>query len=135
MTIPSHLRWPVAIVGGLCLAGVTGLVASWASTGGWDTLRFVAFGACLVIPYVSVLHVLVGESENSAAPERHEDSVEMAWLKRALAATTVDLFIVLGVLTAFTSILDLDEPGAGLIFLLLMGDVAVRYLILSRREA
>lgn len=135
MFVPAHLRWPFITVGGVGLAVASGLLAAWAQTGGWDTLRFVAFGLCLVVPYMLLLDVVTAGPERTERAELNEDSVEHAWARQALSGAAIDLFIVLGVLTAFTSILGLDEPGTGLMLLLLMGDVAVRYLLLSRRRA
>ena len=135
MTITTPLRWPVVIIGGLLLATGSGLLAAWAQTGGWDTLRFVVFGLCLVAPYVGLLTILTAPPDSERLPEHHEESVENAWLQKALASTTLDLFIVLGVLTAVTSILGFDEPGTGLVLVFLMADVTVRYVVLSRREA
>lgn len=80
MALPSHLRWPVVVVGG---------------------------------------------------PEHHEEITETLWLQNALAGTSLDLIIVLGVITVVTGLLGTPEPGASLV----MADVVARYLILSRREA
>ena len=135
MTITSRLRWPVVIIGGLLLATGSGLLAAWAQTGGWDTLRFVVFGLCLVAPYMTLLFILTAPPDSERLPEHHEDSVENAWTQKALAGTALDLFIVLGVLTAVTNILGFDEPGSGLILIFLMADAAIRYLVLSRRQA
>ncbi len=135
MTVSSRFRWPVIVVGGLLLATGSGLLAAWAQTGGWDTLRFVVFGVCLVAPFMSLFYVITAPPDSERLPEHHEDSVENEWLQKALAGTALDLFIVLGVLTAVTSIFGFDEPGTAVVLIFLMADVSVRYLVLSRKEA
>lgn len=133
-TLAAPVRWGIVSLGAVALAGATGLTAAYAQTGGWDALRFFAFAGATAAAYGSMIY-LATAPDDLAPPEHNEDSVESAWLQRALAGSALDLFIVAGVLTGLTSVLGLDEPGISLALLLVMADVAVRYAIIARRES
>lgn len=93
-------------------------------------------------PYLELLQTIRSAADSSHWPlefDAHvEDSVESRWMERATAGAFLDVVIAAGVALTLTSLLDLDVPGRLVLLGLLGGagaDTALRYRVLSRREA
>lgn len=123
--------WLTASVIGVLLAALTGAVAAWFQTGGFDMLRFVAFSITTAPVWVGLAAALLSTKDG---PEHPEDSVEMQWLTRATSAAFLDLLLVLGLTTTVTAVLGTPAVPTVVFCVIAMVDAAARYLILERKE-
>lgn len=131
-TTDLRARRVLGVLVAALLAVGTGVLAAWAQTGGWDTLRGGVFATLSAPVWLGLALVLTTPDDR---PEHHEDSVEAQWLTTAASGAFLDLLTVLGLATAATAVLDVDSVPSVFFVVLAMVDVAVRLELQRRREA
>lgn len=119
------------------IAVLAGALAGWARG---DEFWLVAgvFAACTLGPAAGIGWLLFVSDHTVEPDARAEESIEKAWLDRAMIGTCTDLVVAAGVALALTSVLDLDVSGRAVLLAVVLGvgaDTFVRYLVMSRRES
>jgi len=132
--IPAVL---IAIPGGLLLGAAGGwLAVGTGLAGSHPLLGFAVFTACLAMPAMALMYVLVVDRNSvEGAVDRPEESVEGKWYDKAASGSFTDLVLVLGVLAAFVPAdlaadLKLVLPA---ILAACFASFGIRYLLLRHR--
>lgn len=131
-----HSRLPLVLV--LALAATllcAGLAATLTGEDDERLLTFVVFAVATGPVLVGGAWALVPDPAAPDGPEHVEESVEHSWLERASAGAFTDLLTAMGLALAARYVLGAPDVPLVVFVVLGMGDVAVRYLVLSRREA
>ncbi len=133
-------RWVATGICGAALTAGWGYAAGQLAAGNrFSWLHAIVYAICAAPPLFAFSWLmLVTPVAPPSGPARPEETVERAWLRRAAEGAFFDLMAVLGILLAVTTVADPDvRPALIALLLLLCGalDVAVRYRVLSRREA
>lgn len=124
--------WIASFAVGTALAAVTGGVAVYLRNDAQPAVLFLAFAIGTLPVWVGLASAFL--VHNTRAPEHNEDSAEVQWLNRAASGAFFDLLLALGLSTAATSIADIDSVPTVVFVVLAMGDWALRYFLLQRRE-
>ncbi|MCQ1987100.1 hypothetical protein [Arthrobacter sp. zg-Y844] len=108
-------------------------------SGSNPALGFWVFAACIAMPAVALVYVLVVDRNTLiGATERPDDSVESGWIDKAAAGSFMDLIMVLGVAATvlafipkdFSVDLKLILPA---VIALGFASFGIRYLVLRRK--
>ncbi|MCQ1995765.1 hypothetical protein [Arthrobacter sp. zg-Y1171] len=130
----------IAVPCGLALGAAGGWLSVLAGISGSNpALSFCVFAACIAMPAVALVYVLVVDRNTLiGATERPDDSVESGWIDKAAAASFMDLILVLGVAATvlafipkdFSVDLKLILPA---VIALGFASFGIRYLVLRRK--
>ncbi|MCC9174887.1 hypothetical protein [Arthrobacter sp. zg-Y179] len=130
----------VAVPGGLALGAAGGRLAVLAGISGSNpALGFWVFAACIAMPAVALVYVLVVDRNTLiGATERPDDSVESGWIDKAAAGSFMDLILVLGAAATVLAfiprelVVDLKLVLPAVIALG-FASFGIRYLVLQRK--
>lgn len=129
----SGARGVAAGVGGALVATAIGGLAAYFHDE--DALvTWLVFGL-MTWPCFFGLGVILLTPAEDGPPEHNEDSIEMQWMETATSGAFLDLVIALGIGGAVTEIADVNTVPTVAFIALAMIDVALRYVMLQRREA
>ncbi len=129
-----------AIPGGLLLGAAGGwLAVGTGLAGSSPLLGFAVFTACLAMPAMALMYVLVVDrSTVEGAVDRPEESVEGKWYDKAASGSFTDLVLVLGVLAAVAAFVPADLAAdlklvLPAILAVCFASFGIRYLVLRLR--
>ncbi|NEK59574.1 hypothetical protein GCU56_17085 [Geodermatophilus sabuli] len=133
--VPRHVA---AVLTGLLVASGIGLLAgAFGDDRFW--LRTLVFAACTVGPAYGLGWLLFVSGTVDPGPVTHpEESVEHDWWHRSAAGAFLDLLSVAGLGAAALAVTGLEVAATTVLMALLVlgfADVAVRFTVLSRRDA
>jgi hypothetical protein len=130
----------IAIPAGLVLAAAGGVLSVLVGVTAADpVLGFGVFTACLAMPAVALVYVLVVDRGTlRGATERPDDSVESRWYDQAASGSFMDLIAGLGITSIilvfipgdFPVDLDLVLPA---VLVVCFASFGIRYLVLRRK--
>jgi len=135
--IPAVL---IAMPGGLLLGAAGGwLAVGTGLAGSSPLLGFAVFTACLAMPAMALMYVLVVDrSTVEGAVDRPEESVEGKWYDKAASGSFTDLVLGLGVLAAVAAFVPADLAAdlklvLPAILAVCFASFGIRYLLLRLR--
>ncbi|NYE35315.1 hypothetical protein F4692_000419 [Nocardioides cavernae] len=123
-------RWLAALGAGAAVGAVTGGIASWSRTGGWEWVTVLVFGLATALPVAAIMLAWWSSDDDGG-----EDSIELDWMRRAHSGTFLDILVFAGSLTFLCTVLDLPLPRIDTVLWFAMLDAALRMMLLRRREA
>lgn len=128
--------WVPAILIGAAASGALSWAGAYLIERENPQLFFFIFLACS-LPIMTVMGwaIMVDRSTIRGAARNPEGSIESIWLDRAQSRAFSDLMIAIGLTTGVSAFMDIEMQistvGLALIILMIV-DVAVRYLLLKR---
>ncbi|GEO97105.1 hypothetical protein [Kocuria turfanensis] len=130
----------IAVPAGVILAGAGGWLSVLVGvTAANPALGFWVFSACLTMPAIALVYVLVVDRDTlEGAVERPDDSIESRWYDRAASGSFMDLVAGLGItLIVLTFVpggvsVDLDLVLAA-VLAACFASFGIRYLVLRRK--
>ncbi|MGQ1797356.1 hypothetical protein ACT4S5_09495 [Kocuria oceani] len=130
----------IAVPAGVILAGAGGWLSVLVGvTATNPALGFWVFSACLTMPAIALVYVLVVDRDTlEGAVERPDDSIESRWYDRAASGSFMDLVAGLGItLIVLTFVpgevfVDLDLVLAAVVAACFIS-FGIRYLVLRRK--
>lgn len=133
LAVRPTYRWTLIVLAGLVGAVGVGGLAAWAQSD-HRLLSFVVFAA-MTAPIAGCAAWLLLRRPGPDEPADLQDSVEEDWSRRAGYGAFIDLVVILGLATAAEAILEGTRIPLVAFVVLALGDLTVRYLVLSRRES
>lgn len=140
-TCGGRTPWPGAIAVGVAAAGVIATLTLFFN-GGQRGMWLAAVMTAVSLPLFTALGwvLLVDRRTIKGATERPEESVEAAWLEAASVSAFRDLILVMGLGLAVVNLVPTahgvlaSHAVTGLLVFAAV-DVAVRYVVVKRRDA
>lgn len=128
---PSRKPWLIAAGPALAIALGVGALAARIRTDAPDGVTFGIFAA-VTFPFLLALGALL--LDRTEAPEHHEDSIESQWATKASSAAFYDTVVAMGLTSFATAVLDTASVPVWIFVILALGDLAIRLMILQRKE-
>lgn len=130
----------IAVPAGVVLAGAGGLLSVLAGvTAAHPVLGFWVFTACLTMPAVALVYLLVVDRDTlEGAAERPEESIESRWYDKAASGSFMDLVAGLGITLIVLTFIPGDlAPKLDLVLVAVLAacfvSFGIRYLVLRRK--
>ncbi len=128
-------RWTLAVLVGLAVASVVGLLA-WLLSPVTPALSGVVFAVTSLPVGITLGWVIFVAPATMPTSPHAEDSIEVTWMDQALTGTATDLVVVIGLTLAAVSITRWELPTVLLLLALLIvafGSASVRYTLARHR--